>query len=73
METMTKTKEPKRYTDYFVRWGRREWFILPTLVFFYNPQQYFADDAFSPGWGLYFQWLKLTIGLQTQKNPYYGK
>jgi hypothetical protein len=73
METTTTNKEPKRYTDYFVRWGRREWFILPTFVFFYNPQQFFDDDTFSPGWGLYFQWLKLTIGLQTQKNPYYGK
>ena len=66
-------KEPKRYTDYFIRWGRREFFILPTVVYFNNPQQHFEDNIFSPSWGLYFQFLKLTIGIQSQKNPYYGK
>jgi hypothetical protein len=66
-------KEPKRYTDYFIRWGRKEWFIIPTIVFFNNPYQFWATGETSPGWGIYFQWLKLTIGLQSQRNPYYGR
>jgi hypothetical protein len=66
-------KEPKRYTDYFIRWGRKEWYIIPTIVFFHNPYQFWMTGETSPGWGLYFQWLKLTLGLQSQKNPYYGR
>jgi hypothetical protein len=65
-------KEPKRYTDYFIRWGRKEWFIIPTIVFFNNPNQFWDGKKTSPSWGLYFQWLKLTAGIQSQKNPYYG-
>jgi hypothetical protein len=66
-------KEFKRYTDYFISWGRKEWYIIPTIVFFNNPNQFWDNEKTSPGWGIYFQWLKLTIGIQSQKNPNYGK
>ena len=66
------TKEPKRYTDYFIMWGnKKEWYIIPTIVFFKNPNQLFTSLVTSPAWGLYFQWLKLTVGVQSQKNPQY--
>jgi hypothetical protein len=68
-----KNKEPKYYTDYFITWGKKEWFILPTIVFFKNPNQLFLTGVTSTAWGIYFQWLKFTAGIQSQKNPYYGK
>ena len=66
-------KEPKNYTDYFISWGRREWYIFPTIIYLNNPYLSWSEDRTSPAWGLYFQWLKLTIGFQSQKNPNYKK
>jgi hypothetical protein len=66
-------KEPKNYTDYFISWGRREWYIFPTIIYLNNPYLSWSEDRTSPAWGVYFQWLKLTIGFQSQKNPNYIK
>jgi hypothetical protein len=67
-------KEPKREWDFFVMWStNKEWFIIPTFVFYYNPVQLYTSLVTSPAWGLYFQWLKITAGVQSQKNPNYGK
>ena len=71
MATMT-NKEPKIYYDYFIKWGRKEWYIIPTLVY-YHRRQYYIDESSSLKRGLYFQWLKLTIGIQSETNPYYKK
>jgi len=70
---MTNKKEPKWITDYFLKLGRKEWYIIPTLVFYYNPVQLYTSLQTSPAWGFYFQWLKMTAGVQSQKNPDYGK
>jgi hypothetical protein len=68
------SKEPKRYTDYFIMWSnKKEWYIIPTFVFFYNPVQLYTSSVTSPAWGFYFQWLKITAGVQSQRNPNYGK
>ncbi len=67
-------KEPKREWDFFVMWtNKKEWYIIPTFVFFYNPVQLYTSLVTSPAWGFYFQWLKITAGVQSQKNPNYGK
>ena len=67
-------KEPKREWDFFVMWtNKKEWYIIPTFVFFYNPVQLYTSLVTSPAWGFYFQWLKMTAGVQSQKNPDYGK
>ncbi len=66
-------KEPKWDVDYFITWGKKEWYIIPTFVFYYNPVQLYTSLVTSPAWGFYFQWLKITAGVQSQKNPNYGK
>ncbi len=67
-------KESKREWDFFVMWtNKKEWYIIPTFVFFYNPVQLYTSLVTSPAWGFYFQWLKITAGVQSQKNPNYGK
>jgi hypothetical protein len=67
-------KEPKRHWDFFVMWtNKKEWYLIPTFVFFYNPVQLYTSLVTSPAWGFYFQWLKITAGVQSQKNPDYGK
>lgn len=71
---MTKIKELKRATDYFISWGGgKEWYIIPTIIYLNNPNQYWENGQTSPAFGIYIQWLKLTIGFQSQKNPNYGK
>ena len=68
------SKEPKREWDFFVMWSTsKEWYIIPTFVFYYNPIQLYTSLVTSPAWGFYFQWLKITAGVQSQKNPNYGK
>jgi hypothetical protein len=67
-----KNKESKREWDFFVMWSnKKEWYVIPTFVFFYNPIQLYTSLVTSPAWGLYFQWLKITAGVQVQKNPNY--
>lgn len=70
---MTNKKEPKWITDYFFKVGRKEWYVFPTIVIYYNKNQFWATGETSPGWGLYFQWLTVTAGVQSQKNKFYGK
>ena len=67
-------KEPKYDWDFFIMWStKKEWYIIPTIVFFYNQNQLYTSLVTSPACGLYFQWLKFTAGVQSQKNPNYGK
>lgn len=68
-----KSKEPKYLTDFFIYKKKYHWFILPTIIFFYNKNTFFETGVSSPAFGVSFRWLILFIGFQVQKNIYYGK
>lgn len=65
------TKEPKYLTDFFIYKKKHHWFIIPTIVFFYDKETFFETGVYSPSFGFTFRWLILFMGFQVQKNIYY--
>ena len=60
----------KKYYDkhfYFVKM-RNNWFIIPTVVFFYNKETFLETGVYTPAWGLNFKWLIFTGGFQIQES-----
>lgn len=61
----------KYYTDWFLYKKKHHWFIIPTIIFFYNKETFFETGAYSPAFGVSFRWLTFFAGIQFQKNIYY--
>jgi hypothetical protein len=54
--------------DFFVYKKKHHWFIIPTVVFFYNKQTFLETGVCSPSWGLTIRWLTYMIGFQIQEG-----
>lgn len=62
----------KKYIiDFFIYKKKHHWFLIPTLVYFYNKETFFENGVYSPSVGFSFRWLTLFIGLQIQINPHF--
>ena len=62
-------KEPKREWDFFVMWSnKKEWYIIPTFVFFYNKETFLETGVYTPSWGLTIRWLTYMVGIQIQET-----
>jgi len=58
----------KKYDiDFFVYNKRHHWFIVPTIVFFYNKKTFLETDVYTPSWGLTIRWFTIMIGFQIQE------
>ncbi len=59
----------KYYKDFFIYKKKHHWFILPTIVFYYN--KYTPSDLdgenFTPSFGLTVRWLTYMVGIQIQQ------
>jgi hypothetical protein len=54
--------------DFFVYKKKHHWFIIPTVVFFYNKETFLETGVYSPSWGLTIRWLTYMIGFQIQEG-----
>ena len=59
------------HKDFFIYNKKHHWFIIPTMVFYYNKYTPLDLDCeiFTPSWGLTIRWLTYMVGFQIQKNP----
>ena len=59
----------KKYCkDFFIYKKRHHWFIIPTIVFFYNKTEFLETGVYTPSWGLTVRWLTYMIGVQIQET-----
>jgi hypothetical protein len=59
----------KKYSkDFFVYNKRHHWFIIPTIVFFYNKETFLETGVYTPSFGLTIRWLTFMIGFQIQQE-----
>ena len=52
--------------DFFIYKKKHHWFIIPTIVFFYNKETFLETGVYSPSWGVTVRWLTIMIGFQIQ-------
>ena len=52
--------------DFFIYKKKHHWFIIPTIVFFYNKETFLETGVYSPSWGVTMRWLTFMIGFQIQ-------
>ena len=63
---MDKIKE-KWITDFFIVKKKHHWFLIPTIVFFYNKETFLETGVYTPSWGLTIRWLTYMVGFQIQE------
>jgi hypothetical protein len=66
-----KNKEPKYLTDFFIYNKKHHWFIIPTIVLFYNKETFFETGVYTPAFGFSIRWMTFFMGVQIQNNAYY--
>jgi hypothetical protein len=54
--------------DFFIYKKRYHWFIIPTIVFFYNKETFLETGVYTPSWGITVRWLTYMIGFQIQEG-----
>ena len=59
--------------DFFIYKKRHHWFLIPTIVFFYNKTEFLQTGVYTPSWGLTVRWLTYMIGVQIQETYRYEK
>jgi len=59
--------------DFFIYKKRHHWFLIPTIVFFYNKTEFLETGVYTPSWGLTIRWLTYMIGVQIQETYKYEK
>jgi len=59
----------KKYCkDFFIYKKRHHWFLIPTIVFFYNKTEFLETGVYTPSWGLTIRWLTYMMGIQIQET-----
>jgi hypothetical protein len=53
--------------DFFIINKKHHWFIIPTIVFFYNKEEFLETGVHTPSWGLVIRWLTFMVGFQIQE------
>jgi hypothetical protein len=54
--------------DFFVYKKNHHWFIVPTIIFFYNKNTFLETGVYTPSWGITIRWLTYMIGFQIQQS-----
>lgn len=57
----------KYETRFYIRNKSYNFFLLPTIVFFYRKDYFFETGVYTPAFGITFKWLKFYIGFKIQK------
>ena len=63
----------KYYKDFFIYKKKHHWYLIPTIVFFYNKTEFLETGVTSPSWGLTVRWLTYMMGIQIQETYEHGK
>jgi hypothetical protein len=66
--TMMMTKNKIYDKHFFIYNKKHHWFIIPTVVFFYNKETFLETGVYTPSWGLTIRWLTYMIGFQIQEG-----
>jgi hypothetical protein len=55
-------------SDYFIIKKKHHWFLIPTVIFYYNKREFLETGVHTPCWGLTVRWLIFMAGVQVQKG-----
>lgn len=56
------------YKDFFIYNKKHHWFLIPTIIFFYNKETFLETGIYTPSWGLTVRWLTYMVGVQIQEG-----
>jgi len=62
------TSKTVYHKDFFIYNKKHHWFLIPTIVFFYNKETFLETGVYTPSWGLTVRWLTYMTGVQIQKG-----
>jgi hypothetical protein len=58
----------KQYSkDFFIIKKKHHWFIIPTIIYFYNKNTFLETGVYTQSWGVSVRWLVFMIGFQIQE------
>ena len=60
-------KNKKYEKDFFIIKKKHFWFIIPTIIIFYNKETFLETGVYTPSWGLTLRWLNIMAGIQIQE------
>jgi hypothetical protein len=66
-------REPKYFFDYFIYKKNFHWFVIPTIVIYYNKHAFVENNSTTLSFGVSLRWLIYFGGIQLQKNVNYKK
>jgi hypothetical protein len=53
--------------DFFIYKKKHHWFIIPTVVFYYDKNTFLETGVYTPSWGLTLRWFTFMIGFHIQE------
>ena len=56
------------HKDFFIYNKKHHWFLIPTIVLFYNKETFLETGVYTPSWGITVRWLTYMVGVQIQKG-----
>jgi hypothetical protein len=59
--------------NFFIIKKKNHWFVIPSIVVYYNKHEFYETGVTTPCWGLMFRWLVFMIGFQIQEGYEYQK
>lgn len=54
--------------NFFILKKKHHWFILPSIVFYYNKNEFLETGIYTPSWGITIRFLIFMIGFQIQET-----
>ena len=54
--------------NFFILKKKHHWFILPSIVFYYNKNEFLETGVYTPSWGITIRFLIFMIGFQIQET-----
>jgi hypothetical protein len=63
-----KKRMGKKYIkDFFIIKKKHHWFVFPSLILYYNKNEFLETGVYTPSWGISLRWLIFMIGFQIQQ------
>lgn len=56
------------HKDFFIYNKKHHWFLIPTIVIFYNKETFLETGVYTPSWGIIVRWLTFMVGIQIQQG-----
>ena len=53
--------------DFFLYKKRNYWYIIPSIIYYYNKREFLETGVYTPSWAITLRWLNFVMGIQIQQ------